>query len=117
VILDASSINVLGERSATIGFLLTIGPILQIFALLFPEQKQPQKHDTTIDLMLLKKCKKLPGIEKFVRKYFDKGEDMCNKCHLDWPDNGCDLNICQKANFDGLLFSPDYKYAYVVEKV
>ena len=67
--------------------------------------------------MLLKKCKKLPGIEKSVRKYFDKGEDMCNKCYLDWPNNECDLKICEKANFDGLLFSPDHRYAYVIEKV
>lgn len=66
--------------------------------------------------MLLKKCKSLPGIEKFVRKYFDKGETMCDKCYLNWP-NKCDSKICEKANFDGLLFSSDYKYAYVIKKV
>lgn len=67
--------------------------------------------------MLLKKCKKLPGIEKFVRKYFDKEESMCNKCYLDRPNNKCDPKICEKANFDGLLFSSDYRFAYVIEKV
>ena len=66
--------------------------------------------------MLLKRCKSLPGIGEFVRKYFDKGEDMCSKCYLNWSDE-CDLKICEKANFDGLLFSPDYRYAYVIKKV
>lgn len=66
--------------------------------------------------MLLKKCKRLPGIEEFVRKYFDKGEDICSKCYLKLSGTKC-LMCCGKANFNRLLFSSEYKYAYVVEKV
>lgn len=64
--------------------------------------------------MLLKKCKRLPGIEKFVRGYFER-EDMCSKCCLNLAGTEC-LERCGKANFNRLLFSSKYKYAYVVEK-
>lgn len=64
--------------------------------------------------MLLKKCKILPLSEKFVRKYFERG-DMCNKCCLNSDGIKC-LECCGKANFNELLFSSEYKYAYVVEK-
>ena len=65
--------------------------------------------------MLLKKYKILPLNEKFVREYFER-EDMCSKCCLNSTGTKC-LERCSKANFNKLLFSSEYKYAYVVEKV
>ena len=67
--------------------------------------------------MLLKKYRIVLD-RTFIRKSFSDGEDMCSKCCLNWPDN-CnkeDFDICEKANFDNLLFSPDYEHAYVILK-
>lgn len=64
--------------------------------------------------MLLKRYRKLSDIV-FTRDVFTRGEDMCNKCCLNFSEN-CSLRKCDKANFGGLLFSQEYRYAYVVKK-
>lgn len=65
--------------------------------------------------MLLKRYKKLSNIV-FTRDVFTRGGDMCNKCCLDSSEN-CSLSKCNKANFGGLLFSLEYRYAYVVKEM
>ena len=66
--------------------------------------------------MLLKKHRKLGNII-FTRDVFTRGENICNKCCLNYFSENCSLRICDKANCGGLLFPQEYRYAYVVEKL
>ena len=108
--------NVIIEIFVIIGDSLIEEFVLWISALHILEQVKLYILDIIIARMLLKKCKILPLSEKFVREYFEKEEDMCSKCYLNLSGTKC-LMCCGKANFNRLLFSSEYKYAYVVEKV
>ena len=56
----------------------------------------------------------------FKRHYFKTDEyGMCDICKLSYPES-CkrkDFNICQKANFNSLLYDCNFRYAYVIEKI
>lgn len=66
--------------------------------------------------MLLKRHRKLSDIV-FTRDVFTRGENICNKCCLSHYSENCSLRKCDKANFGGLLFPQEYRYAYVVKEM
>lgn len=69
--------------------------------------------------MLLKKYYRIAS-EKFTRITFDEDSsmNMCAGCYFteSCTSNSLSYSLCKKVNFDGLLYSERFKYAYVVKK-
>lgn len=69
--------------------------------------------------MLLKKYYRIAS-KKFTRITSDEGSmDMCSRCCFteSCTSDSLSYGLCKKVNFDGLLYSKRFKYAYVVKKI